>query len=179
MAYWDWPGWDPCIAPGAFATRPSTRCVDAVTCPRKPGKITPPLHPTGRGRASQHRSISAPRFQVWSANWSWATRSGTGAFLAVPVPTVFVARGSFFCSWGAPHDLTAACSPGDASGNYLMCALQPFLASGRPPLLTMVVVRFPQATDGTRENNRLFSQCSIDAIDLILQDRQSGNGPCC
>lgn len=54
---------------------------------------------------------------------------------------------------GSPHDETAACSPGGDDGNFIM---------------------FPQATDGAKRNNRLFSLCSRNSISSsFLNKRES------
>lgn len=51
--------------------------------------------------------------------------------------------------WGANHDTTEACSPGnDNSGNFIM---------------------YPSATDGSRSNNMLFSTCSTAEMTSSLQ----------
>lgn len=56
-------------------------------------------------------------------------------------------------NFGSPHDETAECSPGGSDGNYIM---------------------FPQATDGAKINNRLFSSCSSDIMSVNLDAKKDG-----
>ena len=59
-------------------------------------------------------------------------------------------------NFGSPHDTTSNCinQPG---GNYIM---------------------YPQATDGSQTNNRLFSPCSIASMTAVIEAKGSSTDGC-
>ncbi|EGD75708.1 hypothetical protein PTSG_07825 [Salpingoeca rosetta] len=75
-------------------------------------------------------------------NTGFTTSLNFGARVSQAV-TMITTTHEFGHNWGSPHDETAACTPGDPDGNYIM---------------------FPSATDGSLPNNKLFSPCSRTSI---------------
>mmetsp|Transcript_28356 Transcript_28356/g.84904 ORF Transcript_28356/g.84904 Transcript_28356/m.84904 type:complete len:681 (+) Transcript_28356:240-2282(+) len=85
-------------------------------------------------------------------NTGFTTSMNFGSTVPVSVLTVTTAH-EVGHNWGSPHDpTTAECSPGGNAGNFIM---------------------FPQATDGSRPNNELFSPCSRTFMRNVLDRKRN------
>lgn len=82
-------------------------------------------------------------------NTGYTTTLNFGSRVPRSVSTITTTH-EFGHNFGSPHDEGATCTPGGTQGNYIMYA---------------------SATDGSKENNRLFSTCSRSSISQVLSSK--------
>eukprot|EP00039_Didymoeca_costata_P027223 m.17835 g.17835 ORF g.17835 m.17835 type:complete len:758 (+) comp6124_c0_seq1:142-2415(+) len=87
-------------------------------------------------------------------NTAFVTTLNFGSTVGTSVNQITVAH-EIGHNFGSPHDETAECSPGGSDGNFIM---------------------FPQATDGSKKNNRLFSSCSRYQMSRNFLDKREKDG---